>query len=267
VRIAEAKYIKEKVCDTLVNAVEVMFEECVIPNLPVEANLDTTSFRSERLYVEEVDDAYRGIYDEATKFGPDGYRTLAKGTQFRCLEEMYRTFKMPVGGGTILTRKTMQVDQWMHFVGLLGFLDDETSGFTIRHARLCYVWSQMRVVDDFKDNEKFESMQFTDFLEALARVAELIPLPPIQQIRKAGFRSALHYFTAVKSGETDVTFPRRASQQLMTKKTRPLAEKLEDLLDYVFRVCYVHAGYLDEHFTLEKGLDAIKQIFKTRKAG
>jgi len=258
---------QEKIADTLVSAVELMFEECIIANMPAEANIPTSTFRRERLYIEDVDDTFRGIYDEATKFNSDGYRTLAKGLQFKCLQSMYECWKMPVGGGTIMTRKVMQMDQWMYFVGLLGFLDDETSGFTIRHARLCYVWAQMRVVDDFGSLEKFESMQFLDFLEALARMAELVPLPPINAVKKEGYRSYMHYKKSFDSGETTITFPKRKSQDLMAKKSRPLHVKLEDLLDHCFRVCFVHAGFKDEDYTQEKALDAMKLILKQRKAG
>jgi hypothetical protein len=31
------------------------------------------------------------------------------------------------------------------------------------------MWGLMRVIDDFKDREKYESLNFVDFLEALAR--------------------------------------------------------------------------------------------------
>jgi hypothetical protein len=90
-----------------------------------------------------------------------------------------------------MTRKTMQMDQWMYLCGLLGLLDDEESGFTIREARLCYVFAQMRCIDDFKDVEKYESLNFIDFLEALARCAEVFPLPSMAVLKKEGYTSGV----------------------------------------------------------------------------
>ena len=195
------------------------------------------------------------------------YRTLEKGLQFRCLENLYDAFRMPVGGGTIMTRKTMQMDQWMYMMGLLGLLEDEKSGFTIREARLCYVFAQMRVIDDFKDVEKYESLNFIDFLEALARCAECFPLPALSIIKKEGYISGLAYMTAVRADECDIGYPNRDSRFFIKPKTRPLALKLQDFLDYLFRCVFVHMGYSDEDYTLEKAESAFKSLRKKRKDG
>jgi hypothetical protein len=77
-------------------------EDCIIPNLAPEAVLDMSKFRTDRLYADDVDDVYRGIYDEDVKYAKDGYRTLEKGLQFKALENLYEAFRMPVGGGTIM---------------------------------------------------------------------------------------------------------------------------------------------------------------------
>ena len=42
----------------------------------------------------------------------------------------------------------------------------------MREARLAFVHGQMRVVREFADEEKFVTLNFTDWLEALARVAK-----------------------------------------------------------------------------------------------
>jgi len=39
-----------------------------------------------------------------------------------------------VGGGTIMTRKTLQIDQWMDMLGLLNLMEDDDSGFSLREA-------------------------------------------------------------------------------------------------------------------------------------
>jgi len=267
VRVADAKFLKEKICDSLVEAITVMFEEFIIPNLAPESTLDVSVFREERLYTDDVDDAFRGVWDEHLKYAKDGYRTLAKGTQFKALEALYDAFRMEIGGGTIISRKTMQMDQWMYMLGLMGIMDDEDSKFTLREGRLCYVWAQMRVIDDFKDVEKYESLNFIDFLEALARVAEGFPLPALAIIKANGFRSGVEYMGALKADQTDLMLTNRPSRDYMGVKTRPLATKIGDFLDFLFRVVHVHCGYQDEDYTLERALDVFTKLKKRRKDG
>lgn len=76
------------------------------------------------------------------------------------------------------------MDSWL---GLLeqGHLLDADLG--LQQAQLCFLWSHMMVVDEIKDFAQHESLSFVDFLEALARVAELKSLPSFSDLQDAGY--------------------------------------------------------------------------------
>ena len=57
--------------------------------------------------------------------------------------------------------------------------------FTIRHARLAFTWSRMRIADELIDQAKTTSLSLTDFLEAIVRVADMVWLPSDEDLRAA----------------------------------------------------------------------------------
>lgn len=59
----------------------------------------------------------------------------------------------------------------------------EAQGLGRREACLCFLWARTLCSDEIRSSEKMRSITFADFLEALARVAEVIwyvaqPRPP-----------------------------------------------------------------------------------------
>lgn len=80
------------------------------------------------------------------------------------------------------------MDSWL---GLLeqGHLLDADLG--LQQAQLCFLWSHMMVVDEIKDFARHESLSFVDFLEALARVAELKSLPSFSDLQDAGYADSI----------------------------------------------------------------------------
>jgi hypothetical protein len=72
---------------------------------------------------------------------------------------------------------------------------------------------------------------------------------------------------ALRSDQCNMPMPNRNSRQFTQKKTRPLAVKLQDFLDYLFRCIMVHAGYLDEDYSLQKAVDVFRGLKKKRKDG
>ncbi len=80
--------------------------------------------------------------------------------------------------------QVLRMDSWL---GLLeaGHLLDADLG--LQQAQLCFLWSRMLVVDEIKDFARHESLSFVDFLEALARVAELKSLPSFSDLADAGY--------------------------------------------------------------------------------
>ena len=80
--------------------------------------------------------------------------------------------------------QVLRMDSWL---GLLeqGHLLDAELG--LQQAQLCFLWSKMMVIDEIKDFARHESLSFVDFLEALARVAELKSLPSFSDLEDAGY--------------------------------------------------------------------------------
>ncbi len=83
-----------------------------------------------------------------------------------------------------LLLQVLRMDSWL---GLLesGHLLDADLG--LQQAQLCFLWSRMLVVDEIKDFARHEALSFVDFLEALARVAELKSLPSYSDLEDAGY--------------------------------------------------------------------------------
>ena len=88
-----------------------------------------------------------------------------------------------------LPLQVLRMDSWL---GLLeaGHLLDADLG--LQQAQLCFLWSRMLVVDEIKDFGRHEALSFVDFLEALARVAELKSLPSYSDLEDAGYAAYAH---------------------------------------------------------------------------
>jgi|AntAceMinimDraft_1070359.scaffolds.fasta_scaffold08288_2 hypothetical protein len=86
-------------------------------------------------------------------------------------------------------------------------------------------------------------------------------------MRKEGYDSGVAYMIAIKAKTGAAGFPCRGSRAFVKAKTRPLAEKLQNFLDYLFRCVFVSAGCLDEEYTLEKAVEVFRGIRRRRKEG
>ena len=76
------------------------------------------------------------------------------------------------------------MDSWLGLLESGHFMDTELG---LQQAQLCFLWSRMMVVDEIKDYSRHEALSFVDFLEALARVAELKSLPSFSDLADAGY--------------------------------------------------------------------------------
>lgn len=56
-----------------------------------------------------------------------------------------------------------------------------TAGVSRRQLQLIFAWSQATVADELRRRARATSLMFFDFVEALARVAELLELPDTRQ--------------------------------------------------------------------------------------
>ena len=81
-----------------------------------------------------------------------------------------------------------------------------TADFTTREANLIFVWSRMRTVEAESKAARIRHshMCFTDFLEALVRIAVSKTLPTDQEIEAAGARDAHQFVVNLQAqGEWD----------------------------------------------------------------
>ncbi|KAL6756926.1 hypothetical protein V8C86DRAFT_2637564 [Haematococcus lacustris] len=131
----------------------------------------------------------------------------------------------------------------------------------------------MYVLDEVKDYQRYSSVTFVDFLEALARVADMKSLPEEADLEAAGYTNILEWAmdkerlegSADKSeggaGNSDIFRP-RDSAGFETPKTRPLYVKLEMLLDLLFRRLYVDPSNPEAPFNYDGLLKLVKKLDK-----
>ncbi|KAG2491243.1 hypothetical protein HYH03_010450 [Edaphochlamys debaryana] len=173
----------------LPGAVAKLVDECIAPNVVPGALVDPNTFRETRLYCKEVDtflDArlplLRAVYSH--------YKELARDSG---------------------DNKWLDLPEWLE---LLGEARLYHSYFTVREARLAFVWSRMRVPG--------------------GRVADLVSPPPLEQLERLGYRgppgsATAAYFEAVRV-DPGRLLPDRPSSDFHTPKTRPLVDKMEQIL-------------------------------------
>ena len=106
--------------------------------------------------------------------------------------------------------------------------------FTIREAKLAFIWSRMRCFDEsgsVKIYLRSRGLTFIEFLEALGRVAEFVSPPPPEEMVESGCSSDTPSAEYYKRGLDQVYYlPDRASAQITAPKTRALDQKLEQVI-------------------------------------
>jgi hypothetical protein len=163
----------------------------------------------------------------------------------------------------------------------------------LQDAVLSFLWARMYVIDEIKDYARYTCLSFTDFLEALGRVADMKALPSSSDLDMAGYDSILEWALdkdrmegggldnkngggggggggggdsgdgggAPVGGSLDIFRP-RASAGFNTPKTRQLYIKLEMFLDLVFRRLYWDPSQPEVPFNYDGLLKLIKKIDK-----
>jgi hypothetical protein len=107
--------------------------------------------------------------------------------------------------------------------------------FTKREARLAMVWSKMRVKDELTNRLKHTHLNFTDFLEALARASEMMTLPDDRDIKEAGCANVVEYFNSMESDVLQAMLEEAGTHYTdHYGKARPLAERLDKFFQLVF---------------------------------
>ncbi|KAK3256867.1 hypothetical protein CYMTET_34023 [Cymbomonas tetramitiformis] len=134
--------------------------------------------------------------------------------------------------------KNLAMEHWIQFCDKTGLASSVTR-MSLREAKVIFCDSQMVVVDEIKNRARIYSITFSDFLEAIARAADLISPPTEEELDtfyenygecKSGLRT-WEYFNRVTVDYAEDKA--RESAELAAVKTRLLHEKLEPVLELV----------------------------------
>ncbi|KAK3254449.1 hypothetical protein CYMTET_36334, partial [Cymbomonas tetramitiformis] len=238
VRMALAKYVKNAEVPELHLAVERLCEE-TSASMPSEALLDTNEFRRTRLYVEAM------------------HHTVS--TNFELLEALYIYYKARSGS------KQLRQEDFFQMVTALQLVGSEL--LSKREVKLAFVWSQLPVVDEINNLRRFTTLTLFDFIEALARMTDVLCPPTEEEITAyagdemtaSSTTAALRdYYRRVAAGEPDRL--RRLSRGFSTPNTRPLVSKFGALV----QLLQAHAMGMTNSDNMR---DAVKRLLALAKEG
>eukprot|EP00239_Pterosperma_sp_CCMP1384_P006610 CAMPEP_0197846288 /NCGR_PEP_ID=MMETSP1438-20131217/3054_1 /TAXON_ID=1461541 /ORGANISM="Pterosperma sp., Strain CCMP1384" /LENGTH=604 /DNA_ID=CAMNT_0043457875 /DNA_START=30 /DNA_END=1845 /DNA_ORIENTATION=- len=240
-RMAVMKHGKDQATTDVIEAIDMLFDQQISPNIPQIALVDKNDFIRDRLYCEEVDDIYK--------------------KHEKLLRAIYSRYRLPPKTGGV-RRKTLTIDDWEKFCNDMGFVDQK---FGIPDVRLSYVWCRMMVSDVVASYDKMISMTFIDFLEALGWVADTKFIPPSIELETAGFANWFEWQQHTEQGGDEAfnIIPHRESaSSFVAEKKRPLAVKVTGLLDIVFRRLFFDPANPDNEFTYEGCINLMKKTDK-----
>mmetsp|Transcript_10886 Transcript_10886/g.27892 ORF Transcript_10886/g.27892 Transcript_10886/m.27892 type:complete len:173 (+) Transcript_10886:722-1240(+) len=82
--------------------------------------------------------------------------------------------------------KMLGIDEWLDLCADLQLVDDE---FTLREARLCFLWSRLRVADESNAAQRRAmcNLRFEDFIECMVRLATMKRVPTDQETQDGGY--------------------------------------------------------------------------------
>merc|ERR1719238_1767034 len=162
VRVALAKFPKLAAADAVTTLLTQHFLKYCGPDVAHDRN----AFRRERLYNELIDGILK-LHLVSLKAMFQAFCPTRPGTQQRLRRMPCRSGKRG-WEGLLAKAKLFSI-----------------KAFTIRHARLAFTWSRMRIADELIDQAKTTSLSLTDFLEAIVRVADMVWLPSDEDLRAA----------------------------------------------------------------------------------
>eukprot|EP00798_Chlamydomonas_sp_ICE-L_P007991 gene7991-1215_t len=209
VRFAFGKFINHKGTDDASDAVLMLLDQVLIPNVPPAALLDPNEFRRNRMYNESMD-----------------------------LVALYYLYKAKNRS------KYFDMEHYKSMLTATCLLGKHT-GIEVHTAKLAFIWSKLVVSDELGQRERANSLGFFDFVEAMARLADLMSSPTIEEVTEALTDSGMDAAEVPQNmGTCYLAYyqlphrekSRRASATLMGPPTRPLAEKFGAMMSYVAAV-------------------------------
>ena len=209
IRVGLAAYHEEKTTENMVDAIEKVIVTHIVSRFDKNSqeahNCD--DFRREKLYTEGVD--------------------LMLRPRITFLRALFDAF-VGIKKGTSSIATEMLLARWVDMLDKLHLMDDD---FSRREAVLCFTWSKMLVIDELLHRDKFITLEFFDFVEALARAACWNSVPTDEDLAEKRVPDAFAFYVKQEAEETDPV--RRPSAQWGAPSERPLEEKLAKYLDLV----------------------------------
>lgn len=183
---------------------------------------DSTRFRQENCYTEEVD--------------------MALQAHEPALRSFFR--KYAVGDGPNLASKVesiklMNADEWVTMVRGLGLLGDDVS---MENAQSFFLWSRMLVIDEDNPAERVKmfNLSFEDFLECMVRLAHEMALPTDEEISERGSQDAGYFFADLKA--KDVTDYHEFVAEKKGGWDKPLRQPIDRALHHMMSVIMMEMG-------------------------
>jgi hypothetical protein len=205
VRIAKDKYTRNKITLDIGEAVQKLLAENVNP---MTAKFNHMIWRQERYLCEEVDlvyKAYKPVLD--TVFGRFSGRYTKPG---------YKKF--------------MSLEEFTDFCNAAGLINDS---FAARETSTCFNIAMMTQVDEIHKRRHLE-MGFVEFLEALARGADMANLPP--RISEFNQPAPTEEKESSEADERESAPPTQRQEKVDYSKL-PLHKKLENAMTYLPGLC------------------------------
>lgn len=199
-----------------------LFDEIILPTIDPHAVLDPDIFRREKLYFEDVE-------------------VMIK-PHVKYLKLVYLKYSMlnPAQG-----KAKFGLMEWDALVKDCHLVSDD---LTSREVRLSFWWSRMVVVDEVKQRMKFMTLSWTEFLEALGRMAEMMTLPSDEVCAMVGASNIVDYYIKFEVAPASVqTEIKRAieKEEQEAGEGWPLHHRFERLIKLLMgRLAIVFKGYL-----------------------
>ena len=125
--------------------------------------------------------------------------------------------------------RRMTLKDWLTVWTALTVFDE---GFGKQQAKLVFERSKMKVIDDWKDAARGRVLCFEDFLEGIARIADIVPIPSEEDIKKIDCEGAGLALRAMHTnGSHRVWCNKFYREKAMYGDMRKMSEKLDKFAD------------------------------------
>ena len=186
VRVAIAKFVQEGTISNVAMAVQRLVDEhvCHYLKMTPAATLkrfghhgihSADTWRRSELYTTEMDDLFR--------------------PHRRVLRLIFFKYKGKTAQNAGLDE--MDMPHFIKFVEDCNLIDTD---YSFRDAKLAFTYSRMRVISDLMEHQKSTSISCVDFLEAIARIATIKPLPTDEELRVRQLHSIEEYASSLLKG-------------------------------------------------------------------